>query len=653
VLAANSSWTATANDSWLHLSAANQSGTNSANVIFTFDANAGTTRTGTLTIAGQTLTVTQAGSTYVATTDNGELAFVDPTAKIEPASGGSDVLPVVLPITANLTGPFAPASDSPWLTITGVTNGVVSFAFAANTSATNRMANLTVLGQAIPITQMAATYSLGTTNLLEGPTASSDSVVLAANSAWTATVNDSWLHLSAANQSGTNSANVIFTFDANAGATRTGTLTIAGQTLTVTQAGATYVAVTNITTLVSSGLSFPYGVAVDGRGNVYIADSGNNAIKEWITASNTVITLVSSGLNNPSGVAVDGAGNVYIADTWNFAIKEWVKASNNVITLVSAGLYYPNGVAVDGAGNVFIADSLHNAIKELTVVNSSIKTLVSSGLNVPEGVAVDGAGNVYIADSGNWAIKEWSAVSNTVITLVSSGLYLPGGLAVDGSGNVYIADTDNYLIKEWMAASNTIITLVPRALGLFSPYGVAVDSAGNIYIADTYYNAIRELPHAFADTTPKTEPASGGSDSLPAVLPTTANLTGPFVPTNDSPWLTITGVTNGVVSFAFSANSSPTNRTAKITVLGMTVAVTQSAAPVLTGVSLLTNGSFQFGFSNNPGASFTVWTTTNLMLPLMNWTPLGAPDNLGSGQYQFTDPSATNDVQRFYRVTSP
>ena len=62
---------------------------------------------------------------------------------------------------------------------------------------------------------------------------------------WTATANDSWLHLSAANQSGAGSANVIFTFDANPGATRTGTLTIAGQTLTVTQAGSTYVAVTN------------------------------------------------------------------------------------------------------------------------------------------------------------------------------------------------------------------------------------------------------------------------------------------------------------------------------------------------------------------------------------------------------------------------
>ncbi len=505
VLAASNSWTVTSNDSWLHLSEANQSGTNSANVIFSFDANPAATRTGTLTIAGQTLTVTQAGSTYVAATNVAMLvssglnqphgvavdglgnvyiadtfndaikewvasgntvitlvssglnrptgvavdgacnvyiadsansaikewiaasndvvtlvssglidtyglavdgagnvyiansvsfgagsaikelprAFVDTTPKTEPASGGSDSLPVVVPATANLTGPFAPASDSLWLTITGVTNGVVSFALTANSSATNRTANITVLGQAIPITQMAATYSLGTTNLLEGPTAGSDSVVLAANSSWTATVNDSWLHLSAANQSGTGSAIVIFSFDANSGATRTGTLTIAGQTLTVTQAGSTYVAVTNVTTLVSSELSSPYGVAVDGLGNVYIADNGNNAIKEWVAASNTVSTLVSSGLDGPSSVAVDSSGNVYIADTYNSVIMELMSPSNTVVTLLS------------------------------------------SGLNHPTGVAVDGVGNVYIADNGNFAVKEWLAASNTVITLVSSGLSSP------------------------------------------------------------------------------------------------------------------------------------------------------------------------------------------------------------------------------------
>ncbi len=134
-----------------------------------------------------------------------------------------------------------------------------------------------------------------------------------------------------------------------------------------------------VITLVSSGLSLPSGVAVDGAGNVYIADSGHNAIKEWVAASNTVITLVPSSY--PTGLAVDGSGNIYITDPVDGAIKEWVAASNIVITLVSSGLNNPVGVAVDGAGNVFIADSVSNAIKELPrgFVDTTAKTEPASG----------------------------------------------------------------------------------------------------------------------------------------------------------------------------------------------------------------------------------------------------------------------------------
>ena len=126
------------------------------------------------------------------------------------------------------------------------------FSFDANLGAA-RIGTLTIAGQTVTVTQSADPYSLGTTALLEGPAAGSDSVVLAvtpANGAWTATANAAWLHLSPANQSGTGSTNVIFSYDANPGATRSGTLTIAGQTLTVTQAGSTYVAAGPVTTLV-------------------------------------------------------------------------------------------------------------------------------------------------------------------------------------------------------------------------------------------------------------------------------------------------------------------------------------------------------------------------------------------------------------------
>ena len=607
------------------------------------------------------IAVDGAGNVYLADTINNAIkelphTFVDPTAKSETPFAGNDTLPVVLPASANLTGPFAPVSDSPWLTITGSANGVVSFAFSATT--TNRTANITLLGQTIPVTQIGPTYSLGTTNLLEGNLAGSDSVVLSVTptgAIWTASTNDSWLHLSAGNQNGAGSTNVVFTFDTNPGATRTGTLIIAGQALTVTQAGSTYVAANSVTTLVSSGLFDPEGLAVDSADNVYIADTGNQAIKEWTTANNTVTTLVASGLVYPSGVAVDSAGNVYIADTFHSAIKEWVTAGNTVTMLVDSNLSLPFGVAVDGVGNVYIADTYNSAIEEWIAASNTVTTLVASGLSLPFGVAVDGAGNVYIADTLNNAIEEWTVANNTVTALVAAGLSQPRGVAVDGSGNVYIADQANNAIKKWTAANNTVTTLV--ASGLNYPWGVVVDGSDNVYIADYGNNAIKEQPHAFVDPTAKAETPFAGNDTLPVVLPASANLTGPFAPVSDSPWLIITGSANGVVSFAFSANLFATSRTANISLLGQSIPVTQSAAPVtppnLTGLTILGNGAFQFGFTNDQDASFTVLTTTNLTLPLTNWTVLGTFTNNGSGQYQFTDLTATNGGQRFFRVSSP
>ena len=191
------------------------------------------------------------GNVYIADTYNQAIkempyAFVDPTPKLETLAAGSDVLPVVLPATENLLAPFAPTTDQSWLTISGITNGVMSFSFTAATS--NRTGHITLLGQAIPVIQGPLLYYLGTNALSEGPAAGSDNVLLLVSppgAAWTNTANAAWLHLSPGNQSGTGGTNVVFSFDDNPGATRSGTLTIAGLTLTVTQGGATFTLSTN------------------------------------------------------------------------------------------------------------------------------------------------------------------------------------------------------------------------------------------------------------------------------------------------------------------------------------------------------------------------------------------------------------------------
>ena len=595
------------------------------------------------------------GNVYFADSDNNAIkelprAFVDPTTITEDATAGSDVLPVIFPVTQNQAALFAVVSDADWLTLSRVTNGVIRFSFTAN-FATPRTGHITLLGHTIAITQAAAVYFLDVTNLLEGPAAGSDSVTFSANASWSASTSDSWLHLSAENQDPVSSTNLVFSFDANNGTPRTGTLTIAGFTVTVTQAGAAYVAAGPVT-LVSSGLTNPPGVAVDGYGNVYISDNGSDAIKKWTAAYNTVSTLVSLSLYaQPYGVAVDDFGNVYFNVSGE--IEKWMPANNSVTNLFWAGSY--RDLAVDGAGNVYTADANNNAIKKWTASSATLTTLVSSGLKQPCGVAVDGAGNVYIADTGNNAIKKWVASNGEVTNLVSSGLNGPNGVAVDRAGNVYFADTENNAVKKWSVASATMTTLV----SLYYPSEVAVDGKGNVYIGDAH-GAINVIPRAFVDSTGKAEAPGAGSDVLPVILPATQSLAGPFAPTSDAAWLTISGVTNGVVSFVFTANTSASPRTGNLTVLGQTIAITQSKSvpvtpPVLTGGKILAGGTFQMSFTAPGGLSFAVLSTTNLALSLEKWTVVGAASETppASGQYQFTDLSTTSSVSRFYRVSTP
>jgi streptogramin lyase len=475
--------------------------------------------------------------------------------------------------------------------------------------------------------------TLGTTALLEGPAAGSATDIVVSSGPWSASANDTWLHTSA---SGTGNGLATLTFDANPGATRSGTLTIAGQTLTVTQAGSTYVAANGLTTLVpfGSGLGSPTAVAVDGAGNVYIADNGTNTIEEWHASTQQVTTLVSSGLSNPTGVAVDGAGNVYIADSGDFAIKEWHASTQQVTTLVSTPPSSPYGVAVDGAGNVYFSQN-GAAIKEWHASTQQVTTLANPG-GATYRLAVDGAGNVYFSVTSANSIKEWNASTRQVTTLVQT--FQPAGVAVDGEGNVYFSVINANSVKEWSASTGQVTTLVSSGLSL--PIGVAVDGAGNVYIADTGNQAIEEVPQAFVPGGPVTEQAVAGSDALAPVLPTAQSLTGAFAPSSDQSWLTLGPIANGVVNFSFTANTGVAARTAHITVLGQQITVTQ-AVPVaiaitVTGYSVTYDGTVHTASGTATGAG-----NVDLSADLN----LSGTQHTGAGSYAdtwtFHDPTGT------------
>ena len=306
-----------------------------------------------------------------------------------------------------------------------------------------------------------------------------------------------------------------------------------------------------VTDTLGSGFSLPLGVAVDGSGNVYVADSNNNAVKEIeavggvIPASPTILTL-GSGFSSPYGVAVDGSGNVYVADTINNAVKEMTAgcASSSCVTTLGSGFHYPYSVAVDRSGNVYVADWGNHAVKEIEAVAGAIPSTptiltLGSGFSSPSGVAVDGSGNVYVADNGSNAVKEIEAVGGaipgtpTILTL-GIGFNLPSGIAVDGSGNVYVGDWSNDAVKEIEAVGGAIPstpTILTLGSGFRNPSGVAVDGSGNVYVADDNNNAVKEIQRssvnfgsaAVAATTPVSETLSftfttGGTIGTPVVM---------------------------------------------------------------------------------------------------------------------------------------
>ena len=249
---------------------------------------------------------------------------------------------------------------------------------------------------------------------------------------------------------------------------------------------------------VGGGLSYPRGIAIDGNGNLYVADSGNNRVlKEVVSGGNYSQSGVANSLNQPIGVAVDGAGNVYIADPFTSSVLKETPSSGSsyVQSSVGSGYNRPYGVAVDAIGNVYVADAGNNDVLKETLSGSSyIQSTVAVGLNQPVAVAVDGSGNVFIADTfNNQVLKESLSGGTYTQTTVASGLTYPQGVAIDGGGSVYISNggATNAVVKETPSGGNYIQSVVVSS-GL-SPGGLVLDAYGNVYVAETYNNSLLKV----------------------------------------------------------------------------------------------------------------------------------------------------------------
>jgi DNA-binding beta-propeller fold protein YncE len=332
------------------------------------------------------------------------------------------------------------------------------------------------------------------------------------------------------------------------------------------------------TSAVGSNFNDPYGVALDGSGDVFVADTGNNAVDEIVAvggkvSSGSTVNTVSSVFNDPYGVAVDGSGDVFVADTFNNAVREIVAVGGQVspsstVNTVGNGFSLPTGVAVDSLGDVFVADYGNTAAKEIVAVNGQVSSAstvipVGSGFTGPTGVAVDAAGDVFVADNGNNAVDEIVAVNGQVsagstVKPVGSGFSEPFAVTVDAAGDVFVADFDNNAVKEIFAVGGQVSsssTVEAQGSGFTSPIGVALDASGDVFVADASFDGnissqVTEIPLATPSALAFPTVTGAGTtdttdDPLTAVVANDGNATLTFnLPaTGDNPGLSTSNFT--------------------------------------------------------------------------------------------------------------
>jgi sugar lactone lactonase YvrE len=242
--------------------------------------------------------------------------------------------------------------------------------------------------------------------------------------------------------------------------------------------------------------NFPRGIASDKAGNLFVTDTANQTIRKVVIATGEVTTLAGSpgqtGSNDgtgaatrfsyPYGIASDVAGSLFVADWGNSMIHKLAIATGEVTLLAgsvqpgssdgigaAAQFYYPADVASDGAGNLFVADFGNDTIRKVVIATGEVTTLAGSAeqrgssdgigaaarFNGPHGIASDRAGNLFVADSDNHTIRRIAIGTRTVTTVVGSpdrvgvalgplpaGLNTPRGLAVGPAGELYVSDDE-------------------------------------------------------------------------------------------------------------------------------------------------------------------------------------------------------------------
>jgi sugar lactone lactonase YvrE len=262
-------------------------------------------------------------------------------------------------------------------------------------------------------------------------------------------------------------------------------------------------------TAIGSGFTTPESIAVTSNGG-FIADSGANAVLYFATPTSAPVSI-GNNLSKPLGVAVDGAGNVIIADTGKNQIVEvpvingaltnadQVAIISSSATISGTALSAPSGVTIDPQGNLYIADTGNNRVVYLPYTGSwnvANAMVLGSSFSAPLATAIDPSGNLYIADSGSGQIYKLPAPANSSAQqLVAVGFNNPSALATDASGSLFVVDqgANNVLRIPNINGALDPNAAIEVGFGVDAPYGVAVDATGDLYVTDATHAAAYQI----------------------------------------------------------------------------------------------------------------------------------------------------------------
>jgi len=315
-------------------------------------------------------------------------------------------------------------------------------------------------------------------------------------------------------------------------------------------------------------LVLPGPIVFDAQGDLYFAETNGNVVREFSTAG--VITNVagtgtqgfagdggpatSAELDSPAGLAMDSAGNLYIADSHNQRVREVSAVTGVISTIVGTGiagfsgdggpakaaqLDLPTALALDAAGNLFVADTNNHRVRRVAAASGVITTVAGDGvqsfggdggpataasIDSPNGLAVDTVGNLYLADTRNGRVREVDTATGVISTVAgtaatggnlqqfggdggaatAAGLALPRGVTIDAAGNLYLADSANQRVRR---ISGGVVTTVAGqgtqaytgdgapavSASLDTPRSLAMPPSGLLTIADAGNMRVRQL----------------------------------------------------------------------------------------------------------------------------------------------------------------